>query len=338
MSLIKYSGAEHIGSLDEVFVATDPGWEVNATEGHNGSPCFKLKFGFINDSAIYSVPTTSDTCYFGARIKFATLNKTLFRIRSGDGSESCALTIDASGFARVSSAGFSDTGTTTLFVDTYYYFELKVVHHASTGSYELRINETVEPNLKQDNNRDTEGAFSVGEQWSAIRLVGVHTVTDAFHFDDIYVGDAVGGFDFLGEVHEVYKPASGNGTVNQWTGSDADKVDNYLHVDENLPGHDSDTSYVQHGIDGEDDLYDIDLDVGGDSILALTIDNVCKKTETGSRRLTPLLRAGGTIYPQANITPTTAYLHLRSLLITNPATAAPFADTDVIEVGQRIAS
>lgn len=75
------------------------------------------------------------------------------------------------------------------------------------------------------------------------------------YYDDLYVENLAGegAAALVPDYRFVPVTPDGNGNASQWTGSDADSTDNYLHVDEIPP--DGDTSYVETDVNGYQDDY-----------------------------------------------------------------------------------
>lgn len=77
------------------------------------------------------------------------------------------------------------------------------------------------------------------------------------HIDDLACNNTSGVVDnsWCGDEHYELHPANDNGDVNDWTGSDGDKVNNYALVDEVPPT--GDTDYVKSDTPTEQDMYKI---------------------------------------------------------------------------------
>jgi len=142
------------------------------------------------------------------------------------------------------------TGTTR-------YIEIQVVLHDTAGSVKIWSDGNQVLNLT---GIDTKNG-------------GTKTVLDQFRFhnasaggqranpqiDDIYITNGAGAAPYNGNLGDIVVDTlfpNGNGNYSDFLGSDADRVDNFLLVDENP--HDGDTSYVESGVDTERDSYGFD--------------------------------------------------------------------------------
>ena len=139
----------------------------------------------------------------------------------------------------------------------------------------------------------------------------------------------------MGPVHCQIARASGNGATSDFTGSDADKVDNYLLVDDTAA--DGDSTYVESAVDDEIDLYDCSLALTTEeTILALEVFTDCRKTDSGNRKMRTILRAGAVNNFGTEHAVPVVYKRYGEIYLTNPDTAVAFTESDVIEVGQQV--
>jgi len=172
------------------------------------------------------------------------------------------------------------SGTTQLAEATWYYIELYVNVHPSTGAYELRINEIQE---YQGSGVDTANSGTAGADvfhWSGAGG------TWSFLTDDIYILDGTGSAplnDFLGDSHIIGIAISANGNSIEWTASSGA---NYTCIDDPWNGY-STSDYVESNIDNDLDLYEFAdiaaIDVPGD-IRAVQLTAFCALSATGSRK------------------------------------------------------
>jgi len=128
--------------------------------------------------------------------------------------------------------------------DRWHYFEMKVVCHDTAGSYEVRVDGVT---VLADSNVDT---------WTGGDTRYVRFRMDEYnqYLDDIYICDTDGTVnnDFLGQVIVEAIFPSADGDSSDWT--PASGTDNYAMVDDNPT--DDDTSYVESGTQGDEDLYE----------------------------------------------------------------------------------
>ena len=117
-------------------------------------------------------------------------------------------------------------------------------------------------------------------------MVGAQTFGGALMtIDDIYV--CTGDDPFLGDIIVETLYPNGNGTVNQWVGTDANSVDNYLLVD------DQNTSdSVRDSVPGHQDLYVLqNLSVADASVVGVAHEAYVRKGDVG--RGVPAAQRGG---------------------------------------------
>jgi hypothetical protein len=171
--------------------------------------------------------------------------------------------------------------------DTWYYIELKVTFHDTTGAAELRIDSIPVINVS---GVDTTSGTTVIQSLN-------FACTRAFKMkiDDIYICDTSTTLnnDFLDDVYvEIILP-DGNGTTSDMVGSDADSTDNYLLVNEQPS--DGDTSYAETGTVGEKDTYNYeDIVSSPDTILGAMCVTEIRKTDTDGRQAKAVCRSVAT--------------------------------------------
>jgi hypothetical protein len=178
----------------------------------------------------------------------------------------------------------------------WYYIETKVNIDNSSGSYEVRVNnETWLSATGVDTQVDTL------DEIDEIRLGSVNNDgLDNALLDDFYISDTSGVLnnDFLGDISISALFPSGNGFVNQLTGSDGNSVDNYLLVNENPP--DSGISYVTSSTSGETDLYEVEdlpsAPSGESGIFGIQVSALSQKTTAGLRIAHNVIRTSGINY------------------------------------------
>lgn len=129
------------------------------------------------------------------------------------------------------------------------YIEVKAVINDVTGSVEVKVNGSVWITFSGDTRNAANGAVDT------IYHPG-HTGTNNL-WDDMYLLDTTGVApynDYLGDIVVKALLPDGNGDSSQWTGSDADSINNYQLVDE---PNSSATDYVAASAAGLTDLYTI---------------------------------------------------------------------------------
>jgi hypothetical protein len=222
------------------------------------------------------------------------------------------------------------TSTNALAANTWYYIEQKVTI-ADSGTYEVRVNGSSTGWIPSASGDTRNGARASANQ---IKLLG-HTAAVDRDFDDFYLLDGQDGTasqgaannDFWGDVTVETLMPDGNGAHSEWTGSDADQVDNYALVDES-PAN-GDTDYVKSSTVGQVDTYSFgDLSTLND-VLAVQVNLQARKDDAGDRSLRLKCRVGGADHDGDSQALSTSYQFLRQVWGKNPATGALWQPSEV---------
>ena len=144
-------------------------------------------------------------------------------------------------------------------------------------------------------------------------------------FDDLYIM-AGAGDTFLGDCTVSTLFPDGNGSVNQFVGSDGDSVDNYQLVDESPS---SAVDYVASATVGHQDLYTLGDLIGAPTVLAVAPTIYVAKDEVGGRQVKPLVRSGSTTAAGVAVPLDFAYAQKQSIFMTNPSTGLDWTAADV---------
>lgn len=195
----------------------------------------------------------------------------------------------------VNGGGVTLATTSTLAINAWYYIEVKINFHASTGSCQFRI-DTV--NDASASNVDTTGTGGVTGT-DQMEMTGTSQ-----NLDDWYWLSTTGGTltDFLGDrtLEGIYPDS--DGAVLDFTPSSGTTHWNLLLDD---PGYvlAHDSSYVSSNTSGHRDLVGMtNLSVLQSTIDALITCTTVRLDVLGSRTLRGLVRSGGTIYNGPNRT------------------------------------
>ncbi len=219
--------------------------------GYSAKACNSNYQYFFHVVAADDVPT-SDTWIIGVAVRFDSTfpsSNSLVVLGHTNSSTSYwnfALKLLDTGKVSVSGAGNTLLATTAdpVFArNQWHYFEMKVVCHDTTGSYEVRIDGVT---VLSGTNVDTRAGADT-------RFVRFRMDEYYQYMDDIYICDTDGttNNDFLGQILVEAIFPSADGDSSDWTpGSGSD---NYAMVDDNPT--DDDTSYVESNIEGDTDLY-----------------------------------------------------------------------------------
>ncbi len=195
--------------------------------------------------------------------------------------------------------------------NTWYWVEFKVLCNDTTGTYELRVGETV---IASDTGVDTKTGSN--DYHDSVRLGGSTTNT----FDDFYICDGAGvvNNDFLGNVSVTTLFPGGAGFTTDFTPSAGA---NYTCVDEQLINEDTD--YVESSTAAHKDTYAYDNVGALTNIKGLQINTLCRETDVTSYSLKTPIRSNATDYDDsAQAIGTTDYVFKRRLAELDPNTSA----------------
>lgn len=124
----------------------------------------------------------------------------------------------------------------------------------------------------------------------------------------------------LPDVRVDYRPANGNGYLSEFTGSDADSTDNYLHVDETAV--DDDTSYVEKLAAGIDAYAVANSPLAGATLVGVTHLSTWRKTDAGVVTAKHGIRASATNYLSSAAALPVSYVTASKCYGVNPAGGA----------------
>ncbi len=130
-----------------------------------------------------------------------------------------------------------------------------------------------------------------------VTLYGGGAVEENHYFDSFIMWDTQSGDDwndFRGIIRCETKVPDANGQDNDFVGSDANSVDNYLQVDETKL-HDGDSTYNESPTVATNDSYNFPDIVASDvqAIVGVQVAMISKKTGAGAVDLTPFFVDGG---------------------------------------------
>lgn len=194
-----------------------------------------------------------------------------------------------------SSAVFSGT-------DEWKYIEIKAVINDSSGSVEVKSNESTVLNLTSQDTQNTANAYL-----NRIYLYGVYTISSTY-YDDLYIDDS----DFHGDVRVLSFNPDGDGTHSDFTPSAGS---NYQCVDEGVANNDTD--YVSSSTLNHKDTYTFTTGSIA-AVHGVQATHYVKKSDSGSRAITPICRSNGTDYSGNSKTLTTSYWSEYDIWETDP--------------------
>ena len=231
-------------------------------------------------------------------------------------------------------------GTTQLVGSVFYYIEIRLKHHNTLGTLEVRLNGNVEFALTGIDTQASANASSDTLAYGQAPGGG-----SAYLLDDVYICDTVDSGvsgapnnDFLGDVRVEALMPSGNGATSNFDGSDGNSTDNYLLVDEIPPN--GDTDYVESGDIGDKDTYAYpDLASAAGTVKGIQRIVHAKKTNAGPRKLKFVSRlSGGTEADSLEYVMSTNYLYMRDVAEAKPGGGQwTISDVNGAEFGQKVA-
>lgn len=266
----------------------------------------------------------------------------------------CSLIINSDGTLEVV-RGTSTTVTdgqsvAVLTIDTYQHVEMKVTisNSIAADSCIVRLNETEIINVATGQDLQT----TTNSTANRILFSGFAPASKNVRFDDLYIFDGTDGpdtepvnNDFAGNNKVLTHWPDGNGSTNDFVGSDGNSVNNYLLVQEVLT--DDDTTYVESTTPGEIDLYEVEnLKETALSIEAIQVNIVIRKDEAGISLMRSLTRplttnfAGATVYPSFGEDPADSYVNEFDVYDKDPETDLAWTESgfNATEFGVEIVS
>jgi len=297
------------------------------------------------DAVGITLPFTHATWVVGMALRLTGYNTFRFIILLADnGNAQFGLCITNTGALQGCRGGLAATvgpvSTNVLSLNTWYFVEFKCTINNTTGSFEARVNGTSTgwlPPLTNQNTRQTANNSANGVQVGASQDWNYPSSNGTTgYIDDVYALDGAGTVnnDFLGDVRVETLYPTGAGNYAQWAPVGA--AANWDCT--NDPQANDDTDYTSSYTLNQIDTYTIaDLSAASAAIPGVQINTLLRKDNAGSRTVAPLLRSGGTDYPQANIAVLDSYAYNLQMLETKPAGGA-WDDTTVngIEAGVKL--
>lgn len=206
-----------------------------------------------------------------------------------------------------------------LVIDTWYWLELKVKCDNTTGTYELKIDEST---VLSASGVDTQDGTLL---YNRVQL-GNSTVNLDVAFDDFFVCDSTGtaNNDFLGNcvVSAIFPNNTGNSA--QLTPSAGS---NYACVDEVVI--DDDTTYIESNTSTHKDLYAYE-DTTAIGIKGVQINTCCKETDADSFGIKAVTRVSSIDYTDSEQTiGTSDYVDKTQIKEINPATSVAWVASEI---------
>jgi hypothetical protein len=243
--------------MDFVLAASASTVSISSTKARTGTYSLRIQ---ANNYVYKNSPSSMTQCRVGFHINHvgqpAADVTRVFSLSSG-GTETIRVFYDEATSNWQLRAGATTVATVT---DTpfstnnvWHHLAIDVKIHASTGWIYLYRDGVV---VASWNGQTTQGAANIN-RLNIDTESSSNIWNTAPYFDNFYWDDTTGESAPLAPPAYYFHPvfANGNGNYSQWTGSDSDSTNNYLHVDDTTP--DGDTTYVRSVATGERDSYSV---------------------------------------------------------------------------------
>lgn len=291
------------GSLGMGFRAVAPG---------NASPALKKT---LDDQA---------TWYIGMAFQILIMPGavTLIRFDDSAGNEQCSLRVDASNHLVMTRNGtvIGSAASGTLSAATWYYVEVKVTIHNTTGAIEVRLDGStvIGPTGSLNTRAQTENSARSISFWPANNA--------NFRCDDIYMCDSSGSSNntFLGPVVVNAIHPEGAGNKSQW--GSVGYTDNWRNVADTMA--DGDVTFNQDSTAGHIDTY-VGQDIQSGTVLGIQWNAWVRKDAGAARSVAPVLRISGTDYVGTTQTVPGSYVNMMQCYDVSPATSSAFTASEL---------
>lgn len=252
---LKQLGAELNDVLSEFTSRSNTGLITSNTQAQSGTYSFR----FLQD---YTASIVLDTTYTQLRVGFFA-----HHVGAASGDDPQLISFRGGGVTGLDLRWDGDATTFTLYRDSTLIDSVLSAEFAAEGAWHH-----VGIDLKVANSGgwfylyldgveilsfdgDTLGSVS---SIDTVRFGSARTLQywdNYLYIDDIFIESTTGESApaVVPDYRFLYATPNGNGNSSQWDGNDGNSTDNYLLVDD-IP-HDSDTTYVESAVSGENDTY-----------------------------------------------------------------------------------
>ena len=213
--------------------------------------------------------------------------------------------------------------TNVVSVNTWYFIELKVTIHNTTGAYELRVNGSSTGWVPPVTGANTRGG--TGNNYANMLMLGCSPRTQERWFDDIYVCSSAGSVnnDFLGPLKVFTIFPDGAGSQNDWAGNYSS---NYANVNE--AGGDGDATFNQSATVGNIDLFAFgNVPLG--TIAAIQHTFQARQDAGAQRTFRPKTRISGANYSGDTLQLPGSHAFITDVVEVSPATSTAWAASEV---------
>ena len=293
MALLWIDGFEQYATVADIKDAYDGqliAFSVQTGRNTGGGNNRSIEMDFNADQLIKNIVETTSTIVVGVAFNYLTALSLidLMRWYSG-GTEMITIRPEAGGELAIDrgSTEIAVTSGLGLLAAQWYYLELKVFIHDSTGTVELWIDGN---KVINETALDTKNGTP-----NTINRVWLLGNTGDMNFDDFYILDDSGtdATDRLGDSRVETVVPDADGATNNFTPvgagtTNADRVDDGLTPDD-------DTTYVHSSTATDKDLYGFEALAGSiDTVFGVQVTLYARKEETGERTVRTVARSGTT--------------------------------------------
>ncbi len=279
------------GIIARRYAASASESSTRLADGRSGGRAYRV--GPFNGGGLTSIPfsTTDSEMFVGFSLKYSLggYSTKIFSLYDGS-SEGVRITLNATGQLSVYSTGASTQllGTTSLSLvpGVWFYIEMGVNTHASTGTVTIHVNGALALNLS---GKDTQG--SKPNAWHDVFRLWPHTSSGPdIYFDDIYILDGSGSSQNsrLGPQRVTTILPDGDSVASDDLWDRSAGSDGYALVDE---GMELDTSDYVHTNVAEKQMFTygaLSASVNGVNGVAIITD---VDMDSGTMDLTPVIRS-----------------------------------------------
>lgn len=223
-----------------------------------------------------------------------------------------------------------------IFTGVWYYLELKVYIHSTSGSFELRVDGV--PVLSASGVNTMPYGSSGVNNFSIGKFQNTNGLRYC-RYDDIYVCDSSGSKNnnFLGDCSVISLYPNADGTTTQFTPTG--NANNWMCVDES--SNDGDNTYVSSSTVGNKDLYNITAITNNPNVIhGAQIKTLMKSSDAGPIGVRNIVLSGSTTANGNTESITTTYTRYSTILEDDPNTSSAWTKSaiDNLQIGVEIVS
>jgi len=343
MTLLLMEGWDNLNAISDKYTGNFTYATLRAGDGRFGGKCARIYYTTGTGKINIPVPSAPQTVFIGCAVKITAFSgTTIFPFSFLDSVSQANVSVGISstgalGFYTTLGVLIGSVSSNTLPANTWCFIEIKIkiADSITTNDCIIKVNGVEWVNLSSGDTR--YGTYQLNVAGIGITWNNIDS-SNYLYVDDLYVLDGAGSTcnTFLGDSRIDYLSPNGNGTTNNFVGSDSNSTDNYLLVDELVPDG---ADYVGSATPNDIDLYALpDLSQVPSTVHAVQVENKAVKDVPGQRTYANLVRSGGTNYPGA--TKSVGYPDAsfnQNIWETNPAGGAwDAASLSALEIGVKI--